>query len=175
MKLTTLYRIGNLIDFSASEHTMRRTDRPLSMQKITQPASKLLELLISRKWQTVSHKEIYDVCWEKETYPNTLYQTVFQLRRNISALTDNSIDLIKTDTRSGFFINPSVKIDVIMSNDDPVNNQLSNDSSLEAIIEIQKQLQLLNVMLHSISNKIRFINENNDKIINDESIEHLLK
>lgn len=75
-------------------------------------ASRCLFVLITNVGKVVSHKSLYEAGWEKhgkEVTPNTLYQTISELRKQLknAGFKDN---IIQTLPRQGWTINTEILI-----------------------------------------------------------------
>ncbi|WP_312068930.1 winged helix-turn-helix domain-containing protein [Lelliottia nimipressuralis] len=87
------------------------TNRPQSVQ-LTGPASRCLELLVSRR-DLVTQHELFEYGWEGSGFtpsPNTLYQSISVLRRAFRELDNSSENYILTETRKGFRVNPNFDV-----------------------------------------------------------------
>lgn len=74
-------------------------------------ASRCLLTLIEHAGQTVSHQQLYQAGWEyhgREATPNTLYQTISEIRKSFQQVGLDNI--ISTQPRTGWIINKSVVI-----------------------------------------------------------------
>ncbi|GLR08054.1 hypothetical protein COO59_07280 [Mixta theicola] len=92
----------------------QRTIATLNKEKkfiLYNTASRCLLTLIENAGQTVSHQQLYQAGWEyhgKDATPNTLYQTISEIRKNFQLVGLENI--ISTQPRSGWIINKSVII-----------------------------------------------------------------
>ncbi|UQY43732.1 winged helix-turn-helix domain-containing protein [Erwinia sp. PK3-005] len=83
-------------------------------------ASRCLLTLIEHAGQTVSHQQLYQAGWEyhgREATPNTLYQTISEIRKSLQQVGLENI--ISTQPRTGWIINKSIVI-VEVNEKDPV-------------------------------------------------------
>lgn len=74
-------------------------------------ASRCLLTLIENAGNTVSHQQLYQAGWEyegREVTPNTLYQTISEIRKNFQLVGLDNI--ISTQPRSGWIIHKNVII-----------------------------------------------------------------
>lgn len=74
-------------------------------------ASRCLLTLIEHAGQTVTHQQLYQAGWEyhgREATPNTLYQTISEIRKSFQQVGLENI--ISTQPRTGWIINKSVVI-----------------------------------------------------------------
>lgn len=180
-----IYRINNEVDFNITERTLQRCDMFLPPALLTTPAAKCLELLLRTKsGNIVSHTELYNYAWEKktkETSPNTLYQTIFQVRRVIATIFNTKEQFILTLPREGFYFNPAVKIELIKVKSEYIDSLIGEDFNLSdktvnKSTEIHHQLSSLHQILLEICNRVSFI----EKLTKSEyegksSIEYFVK
>ncbi|EMV1562639.1 winged helix-turn-helix domain-containing protein [Enterobacter ludwigii] len=92
-------------------HKTHNMNRPQSVQ-LTGPASRCLELLVSRR-DLVTQHELFEYGWEGSGFtpsPNTLYQSISVLRRAFRELDNSSENYILTETRKGFRVNPNFDV-----------------------------------------------------------------
>ncbi|MBS1207596.1 MAG: hypothetical protein H6R25_4495 [Proteobacteria bacterium] len=161
-----IYRINNEVDFNITERTLCRCDMYLPSALLTKPASKCLELLITKKpGEIVKHNELYDFAWEKrtkETSPNTLYQTIFQTRRIISTTFNTKEQFILTLPREGFYFNPAVTVEPLKYKAKHPDN--CHTRTLKVALhttnhesEIHARLNALHQILLDVCDKINFI------------------
>ncbi len=161
-----IYRINNEVDFNITERTLCRCDMYLPPALLTKPASKCLELLITKKsGEIVTHNELYDYAWEnrtKETSPNTLYQTIFQIRRIIATTFNTKEQFILTLPREGFYFNPAVKIEPLEYKATHTDKYISRGLKFALHTanhesEIHAQLNTLHQILLDVCDKVSFI------------------
>ncbi len=161
-----VYRINNEVDFNITERILCRCDMYLPPALLTKPASKCLELLITKKpGEIVTHNELYDYAWEKrtkETSPNTLYQTIFQIRRIIATTFNTKEQFILTLPREGFYFNPAMKIERLEYKAKHTDSYLSRNLKLALRTssndsEIHAQLNTLHQILLDVCDKVSSI------------------
>ncbi|SFU16371.1 DNA-binding winged helix-turn-helix (wHTH) domain-containing protein [Kosakonia arachidis] len=161
-----IYRINNEVDFNIAERTLCRCDMYQPSALLTKPASKCLELLITKKpGEIVKHNELYDYAWEKrtrETSPNTLYQTIFQTRRIIATTFNTKEQFILTLPREGFYFNPAVTIEPLKYKAKPPENCHARNLKLALHAtnhesEIHARLNTLQQILLDVCDKVNFI------------------
>ncbi|WP_158612408.1 winged helix-turn-helix domain-containing protein [Erwinia psidii] len=123
----TRYSINNTVVFvpgknrlisceTRDEHTLYST------------ASRCLLLLITNSGKVVSHKSLYEAGWEslgKEVTPNTLYQTVSELRKQLKNAGFRK-NIIQTLPRQGWTISDDVLITEIPES--PLQKNASSES-----------------------------------------------
>lgn len=83
-------------------------------------ASRCLLTLIENAGHTVSHQQLYHAGWEydgREATPNTLYQTISEIRKNFQQVGLENI--IVTQPRCGWIINKNVVIVEVNEKESP--------------------------------------------------------
>ena len=93
-------------------------------------ASRCLLTLIENAGQTVTHQQLYHAGWEydgREATPNTLYQTISEIRKNLQLVGLDNI--ITTQPRCGWIINKNV---VIVEMDEKASSELLTASQKPA-------------------------------------------
>lgn len=107
-----VYVLNGLVVFWPDRNLLtHNTNTPQSVQ-LTAPASRCLELLVSRR-DLVTQHELFEYGWEGSGFtpsPNTLYQSISVLRRAFRELDDSGENYILTETRKGFRVNPNFDV-----------------------------------------------------------------
>ncbi|WP_338558740.1 winged helix-turn-helix domain-containing protein [Erwinia sp. E_sp_B04_7] len=99
------YRINNVVDFLPEQNKLIscETKREYSMYGT---ASRCLDLFITHSDNIVTHKLLYEAGWEnqgKDVTPNTLYQTISELRKQLNKAGIKQ-NIIQTYPRRGWGI-----------------------------------------------------------------------
>ncbi|WP_052130638.1 winged helix-turn-helix domain-containing protein [Erwinia typographi] len=108
VKCDKIYRLNNAVIFVPNKNTLISC-ADNSQHVLYSTASRCLVLLIENIGEIVNHRQFYESGWEaqgKEVTPNTLYQTISELRKQLkkSGVGNN---IIKTLPRHGWFIDPA--------------------------------------------------------------------
>lgn len=122
------YRINNVVDFLPEQNKLIscETKREYSMYGT---AARCLILFITHTENIVTHKLLYEAGWEnqgKDVTPNTLYQTISELRKQLkkAGIAQN---VIQTYPRKGWGIYEGIEIKeipAIPEEKDQVSEQL---------------------------------------------------
>lgn len=78
--------------------------------KISRQGARCLQLLLDNPLRVISNDEFIEVCWKKHgtvVSDNTVRQTLFQLRKNLSGL-GAPADTLKTLPRKGYQLTPGI-------------------------------------------------------------------
>ncbi|WP_261642387.1 winged helix-turn-helix domain-containing protein [Erwinia mallotivora] len=107
----TSYCINNIVDFIPDKNRLINCESR-DENTLYSTASRCLFLLITNVGKVVSHKSLYEAGWEsqgKEVTPNTLYQTISELRKQLKNAGFKQ-NIIQTLPRQGWTINNDVKV-----------------------------------------------------------------
>lgn len=118
-----IYRLNKTVIFVSDKNLLTScTDN--SQYILYSTASRCLVLLIENIGNIVNHQQFYECGWEaqgKEVTPNTLYQTISELRKQLKMAGLGS-NMIKTLPRHGWFIDPdTLTVEVCAAEDTPDN------------------------------------------------------
>lgn len=118
------YLLNNTVIFIPGKNLLiSRRDK--SQHVLFSTASRCLALLIKNQGNIVNHRQLYECGWEaqgKEVTPNTLYQTISELRRQLKKAGLDS-KVIKTQPRHGWFIGSTeLQVEEYELEESPVRN-----------------------------------------------------
>ncbi|MFC0141283.1 transcriptional regulator [Erwinia mallotivora] len=107
----TRYCINNIVDFIPDKNRLISCETRVE-NTLYSTASRCLLLLIINAGKVVCHKSLYEAGWEsqgKEVTPNTLYQTISELRKQLKNAGFRQ-NIIQTLPRQGWTISNEISI-----------------------------------------------------------------
>lgn len=107
------YILNNAVIFEPETRFFISVDNASLRVPLSESAARCLDALL-RSRELLSQDALYDYGWQGSSVipsPNTLYQTISILRRAYKQIDSNGVNLILTETRKGFRLNPAVKIE----------------------------------------------------------------
>jgi DNA-binding winged helix-turn-helix (wHTH) protein len=107
-----VYVLNGRVVFWPDRNLLTHNTNRLQSVQLTGPASRCLELLVSRR-DLVTQHELFEYGWEGSGFtpsPNTLYQSISVLRRAFRELDGGGENYILTETRKGFRVNPNFDV-----------------------------------------------------------------
>lgn len=108
------YRINQLVDFLPEKNLLLSCNYN-NRHIIYGTSSRCFNILLRNAGNVVPHKQLYDAGWEslgKEVTPNTLYQTISELRKQLKAAGIQE-NIIETIPRRGWRLKKETVINAV--------------------------------------------------------------